>query len=457
VATWLDRIGQQTGGQGVRITVVGCGYLGATHAVGMAELGLDVLGMDVDTGKVAALNEGRAPFFEPGLEPMLRKHVESGRLRFTTSYADVAAFGGAHFVCVSTPQHDGDFAADVSHVDAVIEALGPLLDQPCVVIGKSTVPVGTAARLARRLVELAPAGDGVDLAWSPEFLREGFALDDTLHPGRLVFGLSAQGRDGPAEATLRQIYAETIAAATPVVLADLATAELTKVAANAFLATKISFINAMSEVCEAAGADVTLLADAIGYDPRIGREFLNAGLGFGGGCLPKDIRAFMARAGELGAGDALTFLREVDAINQRRRQRVVDLAAEQLDRPWPGARVAVLGAAFKPDSDDIRDSPALNVAGRLHLHGAHVTVYDPQAMENARRSWPTLAYADSVNEACRGAHLTLVLTEWPQFREMDPASLNDVVTERRVVDARNCLDPAAWRGAGWTYRAPGRP
>jgi UDPglucose 6-dehydrogenase len=317
--------------------------------------------------------------------------------------------------------------------------------------------VGTAAPIGQRLVELAPAGAGVDLAWNPEFLREGYALDDTLHPGRLVFGLTPGGRDGPAEAMLREIYAEIIDAGTPVVVADLATAELTKVAANAFLATKISFINAMSEVCEAAGADVTLLADGIGYDPRIGRSFLNAGLGFGGGCLPKDIRAFIARAGELGAGDALTFLREVDAVNQRRRQRVVDLAEELLDRPWPGARVAVLGAAFKPDSDDIRDSPALNVAGRLHLFGAHVTVHDPQAMANARRDWPTLSYADSVSEACRGANLTLVLTEWRQFREMDPASLDGVVTDRRVVDGRNCLDPALWRSEGWAYRGLGRP
>ena len=442
---------------GLRITVIGCGYLGATHAASMAELGFDVLGLDVDEHKVEALNEGRVPFFEPGLEPMLRKHVESGRLRFTTSYPEAAAFGDAHFLCVSTPQHDGDYAADVSHLDAAVAALAPLLERPCVVIGKSTVPVGTATRIAEVLTELAPAGSGVALAWNPEFLREGFALDDTLHPGRLVFGLGDEAKGGAAEATLRLINAEAIAAGTPVVLADLATAELTKVAANAFLATKISFINAMSEVCEAAGADVTLLADAIGYDPRIGRRFLNAGLGFGGGCLPKDIRAFMARAGELGAGDALTFLREVDAINQRRRQRVVDLAAELLDRPWPGARVAILGAAFKPDSDDIRDSPALNVAGRLHLYGAHVTVHDPQAMDNARRSWPTLSYADSVNEACRGAHLTLVLTEWQQFREMNPASLVDVVAQRRVLDARNCLDPVWWRGAGWAYRALGRP
>ena len=272
-----------------------------------------------------------------------------------------------------------------------------------------------------------------------------------------MFGLTAAGLHGHAEAVLREIYAESIAAGTPVVVADLATAELTKVAANAFLATKVSFINAMSEVCEAAGADVTLLADGIGHDPRIGRSFLNAGLGFGGGCLPKDIRAFIARAGELGAGEALTFLREVDAINQRRRQRVVDLAAELVNRPWPGTRVAVLGAAFKPDSDDIRDSPALNVAGRLHLFGAHVTVHDPQAMDNARRAWPTLAYADSVSEACRDANLTLVLTEWPQFRQMDPTSLNDVVAERRVIDGRNCLDPVLWRAEGWAYRALGRP
>ena len=441
----------------VRITVVGCGYLGATHATGMAELGFDVLGMDVDEDKVAALNEGRAPFFEPGLEPMLRKHVESGRLRFTTSYAEVAAFGDAHFVCVSTPQRDGDFAADVSHVDAVVESLGPLLDRPCLVIGKSTVPVGTAGRLARRLVEVAPGGSGVDLAWTPEFLREGYALEDTLHPARLVFGLSAEGRGGPAEATLRRIYAETISAATPVVLADLATAELTKVAANAFLATKISFINAMSEVCEAAGADVTVLADAIGHDPRIGRQFLNAGLGFGGGCLPKDIRAFMARAGELGADQALTFLREVDNINMRRRIRMVDLAREVLDGSLLGKRVAVLGAAFKPDSDDIRDSPALNVAGQIQLQGAQVTVYDPRGNDNAKKLFPTLSYAESAVEACEGADLVLHLTEWQEFREMDPAVLSAVVRQKVVIDGRNALDRERWREAGWVYGSLGRP
>jgi UDPglucose 6-dehydrogenase len=440
-----------------RITVVGCGYLGATHAVCMAELGFEVLGVDVDEGRVTALQEARPPFYEPGLEPLLRKHVETGRLRFTTSYDECAEFGDVHFLCVATPQRDGELAADVSFVNQAVESLAPRLDRPCVVVGKSTVPVGTAERLVELVASLAPVGAEAVLAWNPEFLREGFAVDDTLRPGRIVMGLPEGPGAATAEQALREVYVDAIANGTPVVLADLATAQLTKAAANAFLATKISFINAMAELCEATGGDVTVLADAIGHDPRIGRKFLNAGLGFGGGCLPKDIRGFMARAGELGAGDALTFLREVDAINQRRRARLVDMAQEELNRPWPGAKVAVLGAAFKPDSDDIRDSPALNVAGRLHLFGAHVTVYDPQAMENARRSWPTLSYAESVFEACAGAHLVLVLTEWEQFREVDPVRLGQVVATPAVVDGRNCLDPGTWRAAGWSYRALGRP
>jgi UDPglucose 6-dehydrogenase len=439
-----------------KITVIGCGYLGATHAASMAELGFEVLGLDVDEAKVAALTEGRAPFFEPGLDPLLGKHVGSGRLRFTTSYAEVAEFGDVHFICVSTPQRDGELAADLSYLEAAVGSLAPLLDRPCLVVGKSTVPVGTAEQLDDRLRELAPAGREVRLAWNPEFLREGYAVDDTLHPDRLVIGLP-RDHDGVAEATLREVYAEPMDEGTPLVVADLATAELTKVAANSFLATKISFINAMAELCEASGADVTVLADAIGHDKRIGRQFLNAGLGFGGGCLPKDIRAFMARAGELGAGDALTFLREVDAINERSRRRVVDMVADVVDRRWPSTKIAVLGAAFKPESDDIRDSPALNVAGRLHLFGAAVTVHDPQAMENARRSWPTLRYADTVAQACRGAHVVLVLTEWRQFTEIDPAVLREVVETPVIIDGRNCLDPAAWRAAGWTYRSLGRP
>jgi len=436
-----------------RLTVLGTGYLGATHAVCMAELGFDVLGMDVDEAKVKALSAGEVPFFEPGLPELLRTSLDTGRLRFTTSYDEVAAFGDVHFLCVGTPQKKGEYAADLTYVDAVVDGLAPLLTRPCLVVGKSTVPAGTAERLAARLVELAPAGSGVGLAWNPEFLREGFAVADTLRPDRLVFGVTG----GADEERLRAAYAPVIEAGTPVVVTDLATAELVKVAANAFLATKISFINAMAEVCEATHADVVTLSTALSYDARIGGRFLQAGLGFGGGCLPKDIRAFMARAGELGVDQALSFLREVDAINMRRRARTVDLARELLDGSLAGTRVGVLGAAFKPNSDDIRDSPALDVAVACQRQGAAVRVYDPAAMDNARRSYPELAYSPSALHAASAADVVLHLTEWAEFRELHPDDLAAVVNQRNLVDGRNVLDPVAWRAAGWTYRALGRP
>jgi UDPglucose 6-dehydrogenase len=437
----------------LKLTVFGTGYLGATHAVCMAELGYDVLGVDVDEKKIALLAGGEVPFFEPGLEPLLRKNLESGRLRFTTSYVEAAAFGDVHFVCVGTPQKKGEYAADLVYVDAVISGLAPHLDRECLVVGKSTVPVGTAERLARQLAADAP-GEGVELAWNPEFLREGFAVEDTLRPDRLVFGVREGGR---GEAVLREVFGPIIENDTPVVVADYPTAELVKVSANAFLATKISFINAMAEVCEVAHADVKKLSEALSFDTRIGGRFLHAGLGFGGGCLPKDIRAFMARAGELGVDQALSFLKEVDAINQRRRQRMVDLAREAVGGTFEGKRIAVLGAAFKPNSDDIRDSPALDVAAAIHQQGATVTVYDPAAMDNARRLHPELAYADSAPEAARDADAVLHLTEWREFRDMEPAALSDVVRAKRIVDGRNALEPAVWRAAGWTYRALGRP
>jgi UDPglucose 6-dehydrogenase len=436
-----------------RITVLGTGYLGATHAACMAELGFEVLGMDIDAEKVAALSRGEIPFFEPGLAEMVTKHLGTGRLRFTESYEEVADFGEVHFLCVGTPQRKGEYAADLRYVDGVVEGLAPLLRRECLVVGKSTVPVGTAARLASRLAMLAPAGKAAELAWNPEFLREGFAVEDTLRPDRIVAGVASDR----AEATLRAVYAPLLEAGVPFLATDFATAELVKASANAFLATKISFINAMAEVCESAGADVTQLANALSYDDRIGGRFLRAGLGFGGGCLPKDIRAFMARAGELGADQALTFLREVDAINMRRRARMVDLARDQCGGSFLGQRVAVLGAAFKPNSDDIRDSPALNVAAQIQLQGADVTVYDPKAMDNARKAFPGLSYADSTMEACHAADLVLHLTEWREFRDLDPVALGEVVSRRHIVDGRNVLDPAAWRAAGWAYRALGRP
>ncbi len=432
----------------MRLTVIGTGYLGATHAAAMAELGHDVLGLDVDQSKIDRLNAGEVPFFEPGLPELLRKSLDSGRLRFTTSYDEAGAFGEVHFICVGTPQRKGEYAADMTYVNAAADSLVSVLRPGALVVGKSTVPLGTAARLAESIEQV-----GAELVWNPEFLREGYAVEDTLRPDRVVMG----GHSGAALKQLAEVYAVILDAGTPLVCTDFATAELVKVAANSFLATKISFINAMAEVCEVTGADVTQLATAIGHDARIGHRFLNAGLGFGGGCLPKDIRAFMARAGELGVDQALSFLKEIDEINLRRRARMVDLARELCDGTLAGVRVAVLGAAFKPNSDDIRDSPALDVAVSVQRAGAAVRVYDPQAMDNARRDYPTLAYVPSAVDAAQDADVVLHLTEWAEFRAMRPSLLGAVVAERRIVDGRNALDSEAWRAEGWTYRALGRP
>ncbi|MEU3856805.1 UDP-glucose/GDP-mannose dehydrogenase family protein [Streptomyces sp. NPDC028722] len=443
----------------LKITVIGTGYLGATHAAAMAELGFEVLGLDVVPEKIAMLERGETPMYEPGLEELLRRHVAgiegaTGRLRFTTDWAEVGAFGDVHFVCVNTPQKHGEYACDMSYVDSAIASLAPHLRGPALVVGKSTVPVGSAGRLAAYLAEHAPAGADAELAWNPEFLREGFAVQDTLHPDRIVVGVHSER----AEKLLREVYAGPVGDGTPFVVTDFPTAELVKTAANSFLATKISFINAMAEVCEAAGGDVARLAEAIGHDDRIGRKFLRAGIGFGGGCLPKDIRAFMARAGELGADQALTFLREIDSINMRRRGQMVEMTREALGGgSFLGRRVAVLGATFKPDSDDVRDSPALNVAGQIHLQGGQVTVYDPKGMANARKVFPTLGYADSALAAARGADVVLHLTEWQEFRELDPVALGEAAEGRVLLDGRNTLDPELWRRAGWTYRAMGRP
>lgn len=444
----------------MKITVLGTGYLGATHAACMAELGHEVLGVDVDLAKIAALSEGKVPFHEPGLPAILKRNIDAGRLSFTDSYEEAGAFADVHFIAVGTPQRKGEFAADLRYVNAVIDSLVPHLRRDAVILGKSTVPVGTCELLRARAGALAPAGVEVELAWNPEFLREGHAVDDTLAPDRLVLGIGGGigsgtregGSGGRAERATRAVYADILATGTPLFVTDTATAELVKSAANAFLATKVSFINAVAQVCEAAGADVTALADAIGVDARIGRRFLGAGIGFGGGCLPKDIRAFMARSGELGAGHMHGLLREVDAINMSRRGRMVELAAAACGGSLLGAKVAVLGAAFKPDSDDVRDSPALNIAGRIQLQGAAVTVYDPAAMDNSRRVFPTLDYATTAAEACERADVVLVLTEWRQFRELDPAAVGAVVRRRVLLDGRNCMPRADWEAAGWSYR-----
>jgi len=442
-----------------RLTILGTGYLGATHAVSMAELGYDVLGVDVDEAKIAKLSGGQVPFHEPGLDELLRKNLTTGRLRFTTSYQEAADFGDVHFICVGTPQKNGSKAADMTFVESAVTSLASHLTRKSLVVGKSTVPVGTAEWVEQLLHKFAPDGTEVEVAWNPEFLREGFAVEDTLRPDRLVFGVKTDWAREMLDHTYKGVFELALSEdrEVPVVVTDFATAELVKVSANSFLATKISFINAMAEVCEAAGADVTQLARAIGYDVRIGNKFLRAGVGFGGGCLPKDIRAFQARAEELGVGHALHFLSEVDLINTRRREHVVELTARLAGGALAGVRVAALGATFKPNSDDVRDSPALAVSRMLHEAGAVVSVYDPEGTDNARRDLPEVNYAVSTVEAVRSAAVVLVLTEWEEFRHADPTTLGLLVASRRVIDGRNCLDPQIWRAAGWEYHGLGRP
>ncbi len=432
----------------LKLSVIGTGYLGATHAAAMSSLGFEVVGVDVDESKIAQLRQGKVPFYEPDLEDLLRAEVDSGRLTFTTDFSAVADCD-VHFVCVGTPQKKGSLAADLTYVDASVAALAPHAKAGSIIVGKSTVPVGTAARLATLLKDL---NRHVELAWNPEFLREGFAVEDTLRPNRLVVGVTSES----SEAILKEAYAPLIANNVPWICTDLATAELVKVAANSFLATKISFINAMAEICEVAGGDVTMLAKAIGYDPRIGSRFLQAGIGFGGGCLPKDIRAFMARSEELGAKQSLEFLREIDSINQRARQRMIDLVRADIGQDLKGKKIAVLGAAFKPDSDDVRDSPALDIAAQIHAAGADVWVHDPKALHPARNRFPDLNYTENIDECMRDSDATLHLTEWKVYREIDPAVMKSKVKNPTVIDGRNALDRDLWIRAGWKFRALGR-
>jgi UDPglucose 6-dehydrogenase len=464
--TAIPAVVPPSGAQRPRLTFLGTGYLGATYAICFAELGYDVTGFDIDEAKIAKLADGDVPFHEPGLDELLRRNLAAGRLRFTTSYAETADFGDVHFICVGTPQRADGMGADLTYVEASVTGLTHHLTRKALIVGKSTVPVGTADWIEQLVAKHTTPDLGIEVAWSPEFLQEGFAVEDVLRPNRIVVGVKTEWANGMLYAAHKGVFdlAATEDREVPLVVTDFATAELVKVAANAFLATKISFINAMAEVCEVAGGDVTQLAKAIGYDPRIGNRFLQAGVGFGGGCLPKDIRAFQARAQELGAGEALRFLHEVDLINLRRRGRVLQLAAELLDRrsgpagpDLSGTRIAVLGAAFKPNSDDVRDAPALAVAAALAKAGADVRVYDPEGMDNARLAQPGLAYEKSMNDAVHGAELLCVLTEWAEFRNADPIALGDIAAGRRVIDGRNCLDATLWAQAGWQYRGMGRP
>jgi UDPglucose 6-dehydrogenase len=435
----------------VLISVLGTGYLGATHAASLASLGHSVVGVDTNPERLSFLRVGKAPFHEPGLDPLLDEGVRSGRLWFTDDISE-AAGADVHFLCVGTPQHVDGPRTDLSALWSVASALAPLLTRPSLVVGKSTVPVGTAAQLRDELRRTAPAGDAVTLAWNPEFLREGAAVHDSLRPDRLVLGVEHDAD----HATLCAVYAELVVRGVPVIRTDLATAELAKVSANAMLAARVSLVNLLAEVCESSGADVGDLTRVLGSDPRIGSAFLSPGLGYGGGCLPKDTRAFVARATELGVGDSARLLTAVDEVNLNQRRRTTDIAVDLLGGTALGRTVGVLGAAFKAGSDDVRDSPALDVACRLAAREAQVRVYDPAAGENAGRACPQLEIVTSVEDAAAGAELLMVLTDWPQFAELDPEPLGAGMRARRVLDARLVLDPGRWSAAGWEVRTLGR-
>ena len=429
---------------------MGCGYLGAVHAASMAEIGHQVIGVDVDAKRVDTLSAGIAPFHEPDFEELLRANLE--RLTFTTD-ATMVSGATVHFIAVGTPQ-SADGSADMTYVNEAVMSLLPHIGPGHLVVGKSTVPVGTAARLYELLKPT-----GAALMWNPEFLREGFAVADTLSPDRLVYGLP-EGEDAAfARETLDAVYAPILARETPRLLMNFPTAELVKVAANSFLATKISFINAMAEIADATGANVTQLADAIGHDQRIGRRFLNAGIGFGGGCLPKDIRGFVARAEELGLGESLAFLKDVDEINLRSRARVLDIITQELGS-LEGKKVAVWGLAFKPDSDDIRDSPALDIVEALARAGATVVGADPAAEIPAatrlKKSGVNATVLSDHREAVREADALVVATEWEVFRTEDPRAMSTIMKNLLVIDGRNCLDSSAWKAAGFRYRGMGR-
>lgn len=436
------------------VSVLGTGYLGAVHATALASIGFDVVAVDVDSAKVAALAAGRTPFHEPGFDDLLTTTLGTGRLRFTTDPSEIAGCA-VHFICVGTPQSASGDEADLTAVWSVTEALRQYAPDNSVVAGKSTVPVGTAPRIQDLLDSRGPQAPVV--VWNPEFLREGFAIEDTLRPDRIVIGRPAGDRGLSAAAVMREVYADQIDAGIPFIETDLTTAELVKVAANAFLATKISFINAMAEVCEATGGDVVELADAIGHDARIGRRFLNAGVGFGGGCLPKDIRAFGARARELGVGRATEFLSWADDVNLRRRDRVVDIVRGLVGGDLAGAQVTVLGAAFKPDSDDVRDSPGLSIAERLLAGGARVRVTDPQALPNAVQIMPGIEPVADTVEALRDADVVVLATEWQEYASLDPHRCAELVAHTCIVDGRNALPADVWRDAGWRVVGMGRP
>ena len=437
----------------MRLCVIGVGHVGLVTAACFAELGHDVVGVDDDAAKIAALDAGQAPFFEPGLSELVERHVEAGRLTFTGKHAEAIPGAEAVFICVGTPRRD-DGAPNLSYVQAAAASVAQLAPSPTVVVEKSTVPVRTGERIKQALALQAQSQGGAlvhQVASNPEFLREGAAVADTLRPDRVVVGAD----DPRAHEVLARVYAPLLARhECPYVATDVRTAELIKHASNAFLATKISFINAVARICELAGADVQIVADAMGHDARIGRAFLNAGLGYGGSCFPKDVEAFVHIAADLGYDFGM--LRETERINREAKGWPL-LQLRRLVWNLAGKEVAVLGVAFKPGTDDIRDAPALDVIEDLRAEGANVRLHDPVALEHVASRWADVRLCDKAEDALDGAHAVVVATEWDEYRAIAPTRLAELLTYPVVIDARSVWDPDALAEVGLTVASIGRP
>jgi UDPglucose 6-dehydrogenase len=428
------------------IAVVGAGYVGLTTSACLAHLGHDVACADVDAEKVGQLSKGEIPILEEGLPALVAEGLEAHRLRFVVGAATAAAHAEFVFLCVPTPQGD-DGAADLSVVEDVVREIASVLQPGAVVVNKSTMPVGSTRLVERVLGEAGAVVDEVGVASNPEFLREGTAVRDFLHPNRVVIGCE----DAAVAVRVSELYSNVHA---PILVTDPASAEMIKYASNAFLATKISFINAIANLCEAVNADVREVALGMGYDSRIGFEFLHSGPGYGGSCFPKDTAALLHTAN--GAGYDFSLLEGVIEVNRRQHERIVAKLRAAAGGSLAGVTVGIWGLTFKANTDDLRDSPSLAVATRLLDEGARVRAYDPVAGEEAGRAEPALDVVADPYEACRDARVLAVLTEWDEFRWLDFERVAQAMEHPAVVDARNLLDPLAMRRRGFAYQGVGR-
>ncbi|WP_374374121.1 UDP-glucose/GDP-mannose dehydrogenase family protein [Dongia sp.] len=434
----------------MRVAMIGVGYVGLVSGACFSEFGHDVVCIDSDAGRIAGLERGEIPIYEPGLDELVARNRAAGRLRFTTDLKVAMDGAEAVFIAVGTPSRRGDGHADLSYVYQAARDISAQLKNYAVIVTKSTVPVGTG-REVERIIHAARPDAEFDVASNPEFLREGSAIGDFMRPDRIVIGTESER----AKEILRRIYRPLSLRETPLLFADLETAELIKYAANAFLALKISYINQISDLCEKVGADVHDVARGIGLDGRIGPKFLHPGPGYGGSCFPKDTNALMHTAREVGA--PLSLVEATVSYNEARKSDMAERVLALLDGNAKGKRVAILGLTFKPNTDDMREAPSLTILPRLRAAGIEVTAHDPAGMEEARKLMPDVIYCEDAYETLAGADALVLLTEWNAYRGMDIRRMHGLMRQPLVIDLRNVYRSREMRRAGFTYHSLGRP